>query len=69
MSGLGQTDYLDRDDYQDYNDYDGDGDDGDDGEEGKSFKKKETELMGHSCNIGNAPNLVGKKLKTVICVF
>ena len=26
-------------------------------------------LQGHSCNIGNAPNLVGKKLKTVICVF
>jgi len=25
--------------------------------------------MGHSCNIGNAPSLVGKKLKTVICVF
>ena len=24
---------------------------------------------GHSCNIGNAPSLVGKKLKTVICVF
>ena len=26
-------------------------------------------LQGHSCNIGNAPSLVGKKLKTVICVF
>ena len=26
-------------------------------------------LLGHSCNIGNAPSLVGKKLKTVICVF
>ena len=26
-------------------------------------------LKGHSCNIGNAPSLVGKKLKTVICVF
>ena len=26
-------------------------------------------LMEHSCNIGNAPNFVGKKLKTVICVF
>ena len=26
-------------------------------------------LVGHSCNIGNAPSLVGKKLKTVICVF
>ena len=26
-------------------------------------------VMGHSCNIGNAPSLVGKKLKTVICVF
>jgi hypothetical protein len=25
--------------------------------------------LGISCNIGNAPNLVGKKLKTVICVF
>ena len=25
--------------------------------------------LGHSCNIGNAPSLVGKKLKTVICVF
>ena len=25
--------------------------------------------QGHSCNIGNAPSLVGKKLKTVICVF
>ena len=24
---------------------------------------------GHSCNIDNAPSLVGKKLKTVICVF
>ena len=22
-------------------------------------------LMGHSCNIGNAPNFVGKKLKTL----
>ena len=36
VSGLGQTDYLDRDDYQDYNDDDGDDyqerddDDGDD---------------------------------------
>ena len=30
----------------------------------------ETSLQqGHSCNIGNAPSLVGKKLKTVICVF
>ena len=26
-------------------------------------------LRGHSCNIGNAPSLVGEKLKTVICVF
>ena len=24
---------------------------------------------GHSCNIGNAPNFVRKKLKTMICVF
>ena len=30
VSGLGQTDYLDRDDYQDYNDDDGGGDDDDD---------------------------------------
>ena len=29
----------------------------------------QTKLVGHSCNIGNAPSLVGKKLKTVICVF
>ena len=26
-------------------------------------------LLGYSCNIGNAPNLVEKKLKTSICVF
>ena len=25
--------------------------------------------QGNSCNIGNAPNLVGKKLKTVMCVL
>ena len=45
-------------------DFDGNGDEG-----------KEQEIItnpphqGHSCNIGNAPNFVGKKLKTVICVF
>ena len=27
------------------------------------------EMVGHSCNIGNAPNFGGKKLKTVICEF
>ena len=29
-----------------------------------------TQLVGHSCNIGNAPIVVGgKKMKTMICVF
>ena len=27
------------------------------------------QLWGHSCNIGNAPNLVRKKMKTAFCVF
>ena len=31
--------------------------------------KRVTTMLGHSCNIGNAPNFVEKKLKTVICVF
>ena len=38
-------------------------------DQGRGEETEEEEQKGHSCNIGNAPSLVGKKLKTVICVF